>query len=522
MKITVKTKYLVFPINTLGSAKRVRFTENGREVYGLNMRLDNIAPNYDAYIDVSRFMGKTLELEITEPMELHFRESDTMDIPDLYNEPLRPQVHFTAKNGWINDPNGLIYLDGEYHMFYQYNPCDVMWENMHWGHAVSRDLVHWEERDIALFPDENGACFSGCAITDEKNLLGLSEDGRKTAIVYYTATAPFRQRMLVSTDSLKSLKSYMDKPAVPYLGHEERDPKVVFCEELDCYIMALYIKDSDYAMFKSSDLVNWKRFFEYTLEGENEFPDILKFKDSHGKTRYILTSNTDHYIVTSVKDGQFCIDEGLKPLFYCSDNHSPLSFFGIPDGRCLRAIWTCYCSFLYSERFYGQLTVLEYTMEENDEKCYLAANLPREMETLYSEPSEYTDIKVSQTPVTVPLSDKPYIFKLNGKIAKDTVLKFKFFGRILTFDFTKNEIQFDWRTRRSCPVTVLGDMLDVTILVDRGGFEIFSDGGKSCMYCIGQNAIPDRNLPYVELFTTAGECRIDSIRMYALDSILKN
>lgn len=185
-------------------------------------------------------------------------------------------------------------------MYYQYNPCDVMWENMHWGHAVSRDLVHWDELDIALFPDKNGACFSGSAIIDEKNLLGLEKDGNKTGIIYYTATGPFRQRMLVSTDGFKTLNSYMDKPAVPFLGNEERDPKVVFCEELNCYIMALYIKDHDYAMFKSSDLVNWERFFEYSLEGEEEFPDILKFKDSCGKTRYILTSNTDHYIVTSV------------------------------------------------------------------------------------------------------------------------------------------------------------------------------------------------------------------------------
>ena len=388
-------------------------------------------------------------------------------------------MHFTAKNGWINDPNGLIYSNGEYHMFYQYNPCDVMWGNMHWGHAVSTDLVHWKERDIALFPDENGACFSGCAITDDRNLLGLNTDGHKAGIVYYTATAPFRQRMLVSTDNFRTLKSYMDKPAVPYLGHEERDPKVVFCEELDCYIMALYIKDSDYAMFKSTDLVNWERFFEYTLAGENEFPDILKFKDRSGKTRYILTSNTDHYVVASVADGSFRIDEDVKPLFYCSENHSPLSFFGVPGDRCIRAIWVCYCSFLYSERFYGQLIALEYTMEQIGEKCYLAANLTPELESLCSRVSEHRDIHISGASTEkFDLEDKPYIFKLRGKMSEDAVVNVRFFGRVLTFDFAKNEISFDWRTRRSCPITVVGDSLDVTILVDRGGFEIFSDGGK--------------------------------------------
>lgn len=522
MEITVKTKYLVFPMNKLGSQKHVSFMKAGREVYGLNMRLDSISPDYYAYIDVSRFMGKTLTVVTKPTVDISFRETDVMDIPGLYNEPLRPQVHYTAKNGWINDPNGLIYINGEYHMFYQYNPCDVMWENMHWGHAVSRDLVHWEEQDIALFPGEHGACFSGCAITDDRNLLGLQNGENKTGIVYYTATKPFCQRMLVSTDNFKTLTPYGDKPAVPFLGHEERDPKIVFCEELDCYIMALYIKDSDYAMFRSTDLINWERFFEYTLNGENEFPDILKFKDSAGKTRYVLTSNTDHYVVASVENGQFRIDEELKPLFYCSSNHSPLSFWGVPGGRCIRAIWICYCSFLYPENFYGQLMPLEYTLEEINGKHYLAANPVCETEMLYRTSCSYNNVSVGQKHSVYALEDCPYLIKLKGKKYTDGVMKLKFFGREVIFNFADNRISFDWwdpKYPRYCPITVAGDSLDVTFLIDRGGFDIFADGGKSCLYSIGNKAIPDRNVPVLELYTDAGEFILDSLELHSLDSI---
>lgn len=522
MEITVKTKYLVFPINKLGSHKRVSFKLKGREVYALNMRLDSIHPDFFAYVDLSRFMGMTLTVETDPETKVNPRQTDTMDIPNLYNEPLRPQVHFTAKNGWLNDPNGLIYLDGEYHMFFQYNPCDVMWENMHWGHAVSRDLVHWKELDIALFPDEKGACFSGCAITDDRNLLGLNKGESKAAVVYYTATAPFRQLMLVSTDGMRTLTSYTDKPAVPFLGHEERDPKVVFCEELDCYIMALYIKDSDYAMFKSRDLVNWERFFEYTLEGENEFPDILKFKDVSGKTRYVLTSNTDHYVVASVENGQFKIDEDIKPLFYCSSNHSPLSFWGVPDGRCIRAIWVCYCSFLYPENFYGQLLALEYTLEEIDGKHYLAANPVREMERLYSSSVMFENVSVGIEHTEYPLEDKPNLIRLKGRRFTEGVMKIKFFGREIRFDFGENRVSFDWwdpKYPRYCPITVAGDSLDVTFLIDRGGFEIFSDGGKSCLYSIGNKAIPDRNVPVLELYSDGGEFELDSLELHSLESI---
>jgi len=522
MDITVKTKYLVFPINTLGSLKRVSFNDSTREVYALNMKLDSFAPNFYAYVDVSRFMGKKLTVEVNPFMELSFRESDTMDIPGLYSEPLRPQVHFTAKSGWINDPNGLIYQNGEYHMFYQYNPCDIMWGNMHWGHAVSSDLMIWKELDIALFPDETGSKFSGSAITDENNILGLQNGDTKTGIIYYTATNPFSQWMAVSTDNFKTVRKYKNEAVIPFLGAKERDPKVVFCEELDCYIMALYIKDSDYAMFRSKDLVNWERFFEYRIEGEREFPDILKFKAGSGETKYILTSNTDHYIVASVKNGNFTVDEDVKPLFYCSDNHAPLSFYGIPDGRCIRAIWVCYCSFLYSERFYGQLLALEYTMDEVDGKCYLAANLPREFETLYSDTAEHKNITVSDAPITISLEDKPYIFSLKGSLAKNGKLYFKFFGRRLTVDFSHNEIVFDWRTVRRCPITVTGDSLDITVLVDRGGFEIFSDGGKSCMYCIGEKSIPDRNLPFMELSVSGGKYILGSLTVHQLNSIWEN
>lgn len=517
MKITVKTKYLAFPINKHGSLKSVCFAENEQTVYKLQMKLDMIEPNYIAYIDVSRFKGKELTLTVNPEMEIRFRETDEMDLPNLYREPLRPQVHYTAKNGWINDPNGLICLNGIYHMFYQYNPADVMWQNMHWGHAVSCDLVHWEEQDIALFPNENGNVFSGCAITDERNLLGFQAGENLTGILYYTATKPFSQRMAVSTDGFQTITDC--GVAIPFLGNEERDPKVVFCEELDCYIMALYRKNDDYMMFRSQDLVHWTHFFDYKLEGENEFPDILKFRDNRGKTRYILTSNTDHYVVASVENGQFRIDEGLKPLFYCSDNHSPMSFWGIPDGRCIRAIWTCYCSFLYSENFYGQMTLLEYTMEESDGKCYLAANPIRELDSLICETVSRENLSVSENPTCISVADKPCKIRLRGKTATNTVLFLNFFGRDLVFDFGKNEIRFDWRTPRVCPITVTGHALDVTVLIDRGGFEIFADGGKSCMYCIGEKAIPDRNLPFVSLRTEKGSYVVDCLTVQSLDSI---
>ena len=278
--------------------------------YTLDIRLDNLSPNFYAYIDVSQYMGKILSVSIDPEMKCSFEESDTMNIPSLYQESYRPQVHFTTKNGWINDPNGLVYINGQYHMFYQHNPCENKWNNMHWGHAVSTDLIHWEEREIALFPDKTGAMFSGSAIVDERNLLGLQTGDTPTVLLYYTATNPFSQYIAYSTDSLKTIKKYSDSPAVPHIVGSNRDPKVIFCEEWDAYVMALYLEDDIYGILKSNDLLHWNLVQKIALPGDNECPDLFPITAEDGNRKWILTGAHDRYIVGDMqKDGFFPTQE---------------------------------------------------------------------------------------------------------------------------------------------------------------------------------------------------------------------
>lgn len=207
MLLEIKKNYLVFPVNTFSYRKKLFFKIENKIVYSLNIRLDNFNPDFYAYIDVSEFIGQTLEISIEPGMKITYREADEIDTPNLYKEPMRPQIHFTTKNGWINDPNGLIYIDGVYHMFYQYNPAEPECENMHWGHAESRDLIHWEEKPATLFPDERGTMFSGSAVYDEKNLINKNPD-KKAALLYYTTTSPFCQYMSYSTDNFKTIETY--------------------------------------------------------------------------------------------------------------------------------------------------------------------------------------------------------------------------------------------------------------------------------------------------------------------------
>ena len=156
MTITIMNDYLVFPVYTHATEKKLIFRYEGKPVYQLNIKLDQASPDFYAYIDVSRFFGKDLELSVIPEMEISFRETNEVDIDHLYREAIRPQIHFTTKNGFLGNPKNLIYADGVYHIFYSYNPADTECDNIHIGHAVSQDLIHWQEEKIAAFPDENG------------------------------------------------------------------------------------------------------------------------------------------------------------------------------------------------------------------------------------------------------------------------------------------------------------------------------------------------------------------------------
>ena len=163
--------YLVLPINNDKDLKDVLLTSVDGVNYGLSVRLDANNPKYHVYVDVT-FLGEIKSINLNEN-EYSFANARP---ESLYKEELRPKIHYTVPNGWNNDTNGMIYYDGVYHMFYQFNPAGNTWGNMHWGHATSTDMIHYKEEDVALRPDFLGAVYSGSAIVDFDNVTGLKEN----------------------------------------------------------------------------------------------------------------------------------------------------------------------------------------------------------------------------------------------------------------------------------------------------------------------------------------------------------
>ena len=180
----------------------------------------------------------------------------------------RPSIHFAPHKGWMNDPNGPIFFKGEYHLFFQHNPDNTYWDNMHWGHAKSKDLVHWEELPIALFPDEDGMIFSGSALVDERNVTGLGSAENPAILLFYTShdskTGREMQCVAYTTDFAKFYK-YGNNPIIPGKEHTPaRDPQVFENKILGGYSLCLTVEKA-VEFYHSTNLLEWKKTGEFLL-----------------------------------------------------------------------------------------------------------------------------------------------------------------------------------------------------------------------------------------------------------------
>jgi sucrose-6-phosphate hydrolase SacC (GH32 family) len=224
--------------------KKVEIRFKGEEVWAFDIEMANDSPDWYAYFDISKWKGEELEIWI-DSLDYHSPSFDLIKQSDkelgndkLYQEPQRAQLHFSPKRGWNNDPNGLVYYKGEYHLFFQHNPYGILWGNMHWGHAVSTDLVHWKELDIALYPDSFGSMYSGGGIVDIDNTSGLGDGSNAPMVLFYTAAGSWIQGLAYSQDGRNFKKT---DPILPKVTDGNRDPKVIWHEPTRRWVMVLYV-----------------------------------------------------------------------------------------------------------------------------------------------------------------------------------------------------------------------------------------------------------------------------------------
>ena len=345
MKIMIEKRYMLIPIGAEAQKKKLLLRDAAGAIrVELDARLSAV-PDYLLPYDLRDYIGQEMTLTTEPAVGFQTVFADAPDDAGLYREKLRPAAHFTAPRGWINDPNGFVYYEGQYHLFYQHNPADTVWGNMHWGHAVSRDLVHWEDRGEALFQDEHGAIFSGSAVIDERNLTGLKQNEHAPLLLFYTAAggsgkmsedALFTQRLAYSTDGGETFVKY-PQAILPHIAECNRDPKIIWCEETGGYVMALYLRGREFALCRSDNLLDWMVFQRLCLEDDDECPDFYPM-NCEGERYWVLTAAHDHYLVGRFERGLFVPVQSALPL-HAGRSYAAQSCFGLANDRRVRFGW---------------------------------------------------------------------------------------------------------------------------------------------------------------------------------------
>lgn len=299
MIITKSKPCVVLPLNNESQGCRVRFSSGGEVVWELDCQLDFEHPTHFMYPDFTRFLEGEEEAEITVEPDFVL---DCCAAPKAdFGLPYRPATKYSPAFGWNNDPNGLIRYKGVWHMFYQFNPAGTRWGNMHWGHTVSSDLIHWRDKPIALYPDEFGVMYSGSAVIDERNVSGLGSADDPAMLLFYTAAgSPYTQCMAYTTDGETFVK-YDGNPVVPHIAGANRDPKVIWCSEMERWVMALYLDGDEYALLGSDDLISWEQIQTLTIPEENECPDFFPLTADDGCRKWIYIGAHDRYLAGDVK-----------------------------------------------------------------------------------------------------------------------------------------------------------------------------------------------------------------------------
>jgi fructan beta-fructosidase len=561
--ITIDKKYLHLPVKNGAPLKRMRFVVDKETVREFDIELaDGETPDFWAFADVSAFKDKVLSVETvlvsgSKALESIKAADDVPNAEKLYREKHRPLFHFTSRFGWLNDPNGLVFqpsgekalgqVQGEWHLFYQHNPFGVQWGNMHWGHAVSEDLVHWKELGIGLYPKKYGDwAFSGSAVYDKDNTSGWGNQEKPPLVLAYTSTDR-GECIAFSTDKGRTWKEYDKNPVVKHSG---RDPKLVWYQKGQHWVMAVYdeFQGKQWIAFHTSpDLKTWT--FASRIEGFFECPDLFELPlddDAKNGTKWVLYAADGKYLTGDFDGKEFKPDAKEKKQLWHGRFYAAQSFdnapltpqqFGsgpFPPRRPMRVQigWANGVTFP-GMPFNQQMTVpVALSLWAPNNGPRLVAS-PIGIESLHEKKAALEIGVVGGATRKKWPADRPDDNR--SKVLADDLDAFDLFTEIdpgkadkITFDLRGTKLVYDAAKQTltckdvSTPIKLtnpanerLPKHLVLRVLVDRGSIEVFADSGLTAMSIA---AIPDEKNRKVELHVEGDAIDILQLGIYRMQS----
>lgn len=444
---------------------------------------------------------------------------------NLYHEPYRPQLHFTPEAQWMNDPNGMVYYEGEYHLFYQYHPFGKQWGPMHWGHAISENMLEWKHLPIALEPDHLGMIFSGSAVVDWHDTSGFFDGAHGLVAMYTSADEEYQQQSIAySKDKGRTWHKYRGNPVIPNPGVDDfRDPKVIWHEPTSRWVMVL-AAGQEVLFYTSKDLIDWK-FASSFGEGNGahggvwECPDLLELPvENSEEKKWILQVDIGDGAIAGGSGGQYFIghfdgiefineSQSTNWIDYGKDYYATQSFSDIPteDGRSIWLAWMSnwqYANDVPTDPWRSAMSLpREVTLkkEVSTGEVILLQQPIRELQSL--EQAVFLDetFSITQEKMTIcQQPEEPFTLDLELPIEKDKKITFSFFNTgkescDMVIDMSKFDISFDRRYMKNsqfqpefsakcvAPFDSQKDSVKLKVIVDRGSVEVFINDGEQTM-----------------------------------------
>lgn len=440
-----------------------------------------------------------------------------------YDQTYRPQFHFTSLQHWLNDPNGMVYLDGEYHLFFQHNPVSNAWGNMTWGHAVSKDMVHWKQLPHAILPYGEGTIFSGTAVVDHNNSLGVQEGDTKTLAAAFTfAERPFYQALAYSIDRGRTFQLWNDgKPIVANQGYDagERDPKIFWHEPTKKWVMVLWVKQAKpgrVLFFNSDDLKTWTEVSQFDRDWVFECMDLVQLPvdGNPNNKKWVLYDASFEYEVGEFDGKAFTTDKVVHRGDYGPNYYAAQTFNDSPDNRTVIIGWMRgeNTPFRRADMPFHQQMSFPQTMHLRTTPT--GVELFRwpvaEIESLYEE-----GITLEKTDVNAA-NDKLRDFQaelLDFSVAFDagaaTELRIDLRGQTITYKDGAVHYQ-----NHQVPAPTVDGAVKLRVLIDRASLELFTNEGQ---YVATFNADIEPGNKTLAI-QSAGDTAVRSLKVHRLKS----
>ena len=505
IKLEQGKKYLLLPVEEKEEHAHIRVVRNNQLVKTINCRL--AVNNVDYFVPYEIGEGELFDITFNGNMRStgaindftcwkRMTYSDTLDTKNV--EKHRPLYHHTPQYGWMNDPNGMFYKDGVWHLCYQFNPYGSQWENLSWGHSTSTDLINWKAEPTALEPDALGMMFSGCCVVDKNNTAGFGKDA--IVALYTTAGARQTQSLAYSTDGGKTFTKYADNPIITSNVPDFRDPHVFWNAEAGFWNMIL-AAGQQMSIYSSKDLKEWKHESDFGAEYGNhggvwECPDLMKMNvKGTNKDKWMLICNINpggpfggsatQYFIGQFDGHKFtCEDEPseTKWMDYGKDHYATITFDNAPEGRHVGIAWMSnwqYANQVPTKQYRSANSIVrDFGLFEYKGETYCSITPAKEMLAArgarVSQPTEACEIVVT-------VKGDAQIILRNAK------------GERVVMTYDDEEETFDMDRRRSgnssfsdaFPVATssptYGKVRQLRIFVDRCSVEAFDGDGKMCM-----------------------------------------